>query len=731
MTLLGAILLGGVVIMGIQSHAAQTAASETFVTTGAPSQGPEDPFCLCAFPFQPQVLDPPCTEDVFCFEVFDDVAAACIGGFCFESGAESVGIVVCESDQVCMQEAGGDSRARCVRTDQAFLLTDIPCALPPEDDARTYCTGNPCVISGEHDVVDGANVDFGDRAVVLEGTLSVSDGSMTILAGEFRIGAQGQLDGSDGIFGGSFDIITTGDIRIDGEREAGAINLVAEEGGFLSLTSESGSILGAGDILFGSSSDEGDGGTIDLRAGGDINLGGSLDAAGGSAGRGGELEVFAGGDVTLNGGINLTGGDDGGLLFVEALGSVTLGDITLDGTGDRGNGGEIDIRAGGAIELGGAIHARGSDLSPESCGDGGRLSLEAGGDLNTIGEIDLSALEGDCRGGEIELVGDSIDIGGPISFSGEGEGGFGGSLDVEANNGATCGDSLDGDGPMAGGSLLMTGTILVTTLECVIDSGTIELQIECSPILCGPLVIGGPIIAGPAEERSPQGPGPRGVVPTVGGSISISGCSVEIAETAQVLARGPDAFNRITSRGSTTVAGDMTATSANEFRFRPGFEPVITGQVVPAPSLIVDDTLQPCGLPTETPAPTAIPTATASRTPTPVATVTPISTPAPSASATPGSTTTATPSHIGSPSPTATGTRTPGPSSPTPTASQTPDLAGPGDANCDGRISAADLVELATLIPSSDPGDCGLADADQSGAVDELDIPATVRLIFE
>jgi len=51
------------------------------------------------------------------------------------------------------------------------------------------------------------------------------------------------------------------------------------------------------------------------------------------------------------------------------------------------------------------------------------------------------------------------------------------------------------------------------------------------------------------------------------------------------------------------------------------------------------------------------------------------------------------------------------------------------DGRC--RIGAADLVELVTPIPSSDPGDCDLADADQSGTVDELDIPVTALLIFE
>jgi len=39
--------------------------------------------------------------------------------------------------------------------------------------------------------------------------------------------------------------------------------------------------------------------------------------------------------------------------------------------------------------------------------------------------------------------------------------------------------------------------------------------------------------------------------------------------------------------------------------------------------------------------------------------------------------------------------------------------------------------ELVKLIQSNDSGECDLADADRSGVIDELDIPATVRLIFE
>lgn len=688
------------------------------------SQETEGPVCVCGFPFQPAVLDPPCEGDEFCEDLFAPALyAACVEGFCFEADVGQ--LVECESDQKCIDEVN-DTRARCLRLEVRDILdvrlTEIPCVLPAQDDPDTYCQGDPCVVSGEINVQNGANVNFGSRAVVVEGTLSVGDGSMTIRAGEFRIAPQGHLDGSGGL-GGSFDILVTGDIRIDGERDSGAINLVAEEGGFLSLTSQSGSILGTGDIQFGSASDEGDGGTVEINAGADVNLSGSISGPGGSQSSGGELEIVAGGDVTLAGPIDLSGGFDGGLLFVEAVGSVTLGEINLGGTGDRGNGGEIDIRAGGSVELGGTIHSRGSDLSAESCGDGGRLSIEAGGDLTTLAEVNVNALEGDCRGGEIELAGDRIDIGGPISFSGEGGSGLGGSLDVAANCQFVSRESLNGGGGFEAGTasieagcIMVIETVTVLVMEMIGPLECDPIQIQCDPIV----IIAGPIDAGPSGERSA-----RGAASPASGSISVMGCSVEVAETAQLIARGAGAFNRIVSRGNTTIAGGMMATSSNEFRFRPGFEPVIIGQVIPAPSLNPDDTLQPCVLPEDTPTPTATTTETTTNTATPVATASPTTSTTPSAV----STSTATPSD------TVTQTRTPTPtvvpSTLTPTASATPGGAGPGDTNCDGRITAADIPALVQLIQSNDSGECDLADADQSGTIDALDIPATVRLIFE
>jgi hypothetical protein len=78
------------------------------------------------------------------------------------------------------------------------------------------------------------------------------------------------------------------------------------------------------------------------------------------------------------------------------------------------------------------------------------------------------------------------------------------------------------------------------------------------------------------------------------------------------------------------------------------------------------------------------------------------------------------------PTPTPTATPTPVRTN-TPTASATPFI--PGDANCDGSVSAADVsTELNLFGKESHP--CG-SDAVPDGRIDELDLGALVTLIFE
>ena len=83
---------------------------------------------------------------------------------------------------------------------------------------------------------------------------------------------------------------------------------------------------------------------------------------------------------------------------------------------------------------------------------------------------------------------------------------------------------------------------------------------------------------------------------------------------------------------------------------------------------------------------------------------------------------------VGTEAPTAGATPTP---TATSTATATPTFLAPsGDANCDGRVSAADVVAAIRLIPFNDPGPCGQADADGNGTVDAIDVREIAGEVF-
>jgi hypothetical protein len=57
--------------------------------------------------------------------------------------------------------------------------------------------------------------------------------------------------------------------------------------------------------------------------------------------------------------------------------------------------------------------------------------------------------------------------------------------------------------------------------------------------------------------------------------------------------------------------------------------------------------------------------------------------------------------------------------------------AGPvGDANCDARVTAADVTAVVALLPGGVPGDCMGADADADGGVTAGDIAVVVAALF-
>ncbi|GGA30808.1 CHAT domain-containing protein [Okeania sp. KiyG1] len=175
-----------------------------------------------------------------------------------------------------------------------------------------------------------------------------------------------------------------------------------------------------------SSSYDGDGGTIALNAGGDItttSLNSFSLSLGGNSGNGGAISIEAGGDITtaslnssssVNSSSNFSNGvKQNNRKFVSlsvSVNSISMGaNITNSLPGNSGNGGAISVSAGGDIST--ASLASFSNSQRGNSGNGGAISVFAEGDISTASLDSSSASSSNSgNGGAI-----SIEAGGDTS----------------------------------------------------------------------------------------------------------------------------------------------------------------------------------------------------------------------------------------------------------------------------------------------------------------------------
>lgn len=135
--------------------------------------------------------------------------------------------------------------------------------------------------------------------------------------------------------------------------------------------------------------------------------------------------------------------------------------------------------------------------------------------------------------------------------------------------------------------------------------------------------------------------------------------------------------------------------------------------------------------PSETP--TEVPTATetSTKTPNPTSTHTVPPEPSPTPSPAPTDTPTVAPTATSAPTATQSPQPTSSPVTSSPTSTRTALPTSPaGDANCDGRVSAADFPALVKVIAAQTEGQCTGTNADGRGAIDADDLRATIQTIF-
>ncbi len=226
-------------------------------------------------------------------------------------------------------------------------------------------------------------------------------------------------------------------------------------------------------------------------------------------------------------------GARGGLLVIETTGAFTTAPTSRLIADGNLAGGDLIIRAGTDITVGGILRARNLNTGAA----GGLVDLRAGGNITISGSATVNAIGGadSDGGGEIDLTAggdvfnqttlavDGLDGGflevraeGTVTFagataSGSGDAGSGGCIDILGRGGVTITGTLRSDG--RSGSFMSGGC---GGLICI-DSDT------------GPLTVAGTAMIA-ANGASPDGGG---------GQVSLLGRNTVVVEGA-VQARGPD-----------------------------------------------------------------------------------------------------------------------------------------------------------------------------------------------
>jgi cysteine-rich repeat protein len=459
-----------------------------------------------------------------------------------------------------------------------LLLASSRSAAAAECSATALCPGaGACTIGGTHNLTPGCLLDFGSKAVTLNGVLQadvtgaafeVRAGGLTLAGGKLRSLGNGTTSG------GAVTVAVTGAFTMSGsgplvDTSAGA------GGGNITLTAGSFSV-GTGAIRSngGNSEDDcGDGGAIALTATGAVLLDAPVESTTpGYNCAGGDITVDAA-SIEIRDPVDVSGGDGpfgitlnatAGGIVVTATGSLGASGKGSDGDGSGADGSSIDLSATGTITLAGDLTATGT--SPD--GDGGDVSIDGGGDATLAAAIDVGGNGGGSGGGDI-----AVDVAGALTLAA--------TADL-----ATRGDAGGGDIDLTSGADLTTNGILDVrgagggAGDIAVDSGDLAQ------------------IAGTVDGHATGGGD--------GGSIVVDACQVEMKGLVDVTASGGGTAQLLAidlAGGSIVVrsTADLLATPCPagidciRFMVRSGSATVEPGAVVDPPALpVVNPLLNYC-----------------------------------------------------------------------------------------------------------------------------------------
>jgi cysteine-rich repeat protein len=476
-----------------------------------------------------------------------------------------------------------------------LLLVAAPAAAVDETD---FCASgaDPCEFNGAPLTIGAdTTLDFGSRTVIIGNSkvINLAGGvRLTINAGTFKMAPGSQIkngqvaNGADVIIAADDDIIMEGPLGFHSHIEVPA----TLSAGLVQFTAGH-DIRVDGDIRSDATGADGEGGTIDLDAGGSVTIAGRMDLAGGSLGSGGEFVVSADGPVVIGGPVEAPGGFDGGSIDLSSNASLsTTGTLDIRGTGAGSLGGNLVISAEGTITLGGKVTASGTGSLSEGGGSGGDIDISAGASIVLNETVDLAGGAPEGFGGIATFIAD-VDIlqNRPMLALGAGDGAVGGDLSYLAGrivslDGASYVNGSDQGGDFAAsaqGEVRANADIDASGEGPNGSGGTIQLD---------GLVVGVPQVSGNiVVTRSLIAKG-NGTTVGGGGSIYLQGCNLTTDTFGWLVNFGDKCNNTLRASGQMTIAGRVQAlpngTNILEF-LDPTKPPVRTGREPEPPAPFV------------------------------------------------------------------------------------------------------------------------------------------------
>ena len=315
---------------------------------------------------------------------------------------------------------------------------------------------------------------------------------------------------------------------------------------------------------------------------------------------GGHIALEAGGDVEIAAlGIDVNGTSSdapgGSVSIVSDEDVIIQADITAEATGGVAEGGSIEIEADGDIDVEATLEVKGYGSSSNEL-PGGEITLQADGDILVTAGSGLNAETALGGGGEINLeAGGLVDVRKPLQARGtSGSAGVGGSIylageQIKLDNDAIVIGGHDGGTiqlEARGGGVTLGTTGTSTTLDATGNNGEEGGEIV---IRAG----GSNVSLGTYATLKVTGAGS-------GGQVDVSAVDVTTASGTQVFANGasPDQGGaiRVVARGVMDLDGTVQANNGGTvvFLHRDGTPTIDSG--ITGYDLVEDESLPaPCG----------------------------------------------------------------------------------------------------------------------------------------